>query len=208
MSANASKTKYMIFYNKGKLVNANGLELYFNDNEPFDINNPSSIHTLQCIYNNNANSSFRLYKLLGIHLDKNLTLNHHFSILSNKLSQALFFLRCVKNLLPPNALLILLLSFPLSSLILSYNILRISTAINISKISQLLRKAIRIITSSSSRAHTLPLFLSLNILPFPELLKLHRSLFMHSVEFRYCLDSFTNLWPKNTNKALSQQLRK
>jgi hypothetical protein len=42
MSANASKTKYIIFHNKGKLVNVNGLELYFNDNEPYDIHNPAS----------------------------------------------------------------------------------------------------------------------------------------------------------------------
>jgi hypothetical protein len=92
---------------------------------------------------------------------------------------------------------------------LSYcpNIFGTSSNSNISKIAQLQRKAIRIITSSPNRAHTPPLFHSLNILPFPELLKLHRSLFMHSVEYNYCLDSFVNVWPKNTVRALSQQLR-
>jgi hypothetical protein len=32
-------------------------------------------------------------------------------------------------------------------------------------------------------------------------------LFMHSVEYNYCLDTFVNVWPKNTARALSQQLR-
>ncbi len=105
MSANASKTKYLIFHNKGKHVNTTGLDLFFNNNQPNPPPNPDNIHTLECIFSTNPNPSSRSYKLLGIHLDKNLSLNHHFSILSNKLSRALFFLRRVKNLLPSNALL-------------------------------------------------------------------------------------------------------
>jgi hypothetical protein len=186
MSANAAKTKYIIFHNKGKIVNLNGLDLYFNDNEPLDINNPSNIHTLERIHNNNANPLLRSYKLLGVYLDGNLTLNHHFSILSNKLSRALFFLRRVKNLLPPSALLTLYYSLFHCHLSYCPNILGTSSSKNISKVSQLQKKAIRILSSSPSRAHTSPLFLSLNILPFPDLLKLQRALFMHSVEFGYC----------------------
>jgi hypothetical protein len=142
MSANASKTKYIILHNKGKSVNTNGLELYFNDNEPHDINNPTNIHTLERIHNNNANLSSRSYKLLGIHLDENLSLNHHFSILSNKLFRALFFLRRAKNTLPANALNTLY--FSLFHCHLSYcpNILGTSSTSNISKIAQLQRKAI------------------------------------------------------------------
>jgi hypothetical protein len=29
---------------------------------------------------------------------------------------------------------------------------------------------------------------------------------MHAVENKYCLNSFTNVWPKNANRDLSQQL--
>jgi hypothetical protein len=207
MSANASKTKYVIFHNKGKSVNTNGLELFFNDNEPHDINNLTNIHTLERIHNNNANPSSRSYKLLGIYLDENLSLNHHYSILSNKLSRALFFLRRSKNILPDKALITLYYSLFHCHLSYCPNILGTSSNSNISKVTQLQKKAIRIITSSPNRAHTPPLFQSLNILPFPELLKLHRSLFMHSIEYNYCLDSFVNIWPKNAVRALSQQLR-
>jgi hypothetical protein len=149
MSANASKTKYFIFHNKGKIVNLNGLDLYFNDNEPHNIKNPANIHTLERIHNNNLNPLSCSYKLLGVHLGENLTLNHHFSILSNKLSRALFFLRHVKNLLPPTALLILYYSLFHCHLSYCPNILGTSSAKNISKIAQLQKKAIRIISQYS-----------------------------------------------------------
>jgi hypothetical protein len=207
MSANASKTKYLIFHNKGKHVNTAGLDLFFNDNEPNTPSNPDNIHILERIYSTNPNPSSRSYKLLGIYLDENLSLNHHFSILSNKLSRALFFLRLVKNMLPPNALLTLYHSLFHCHLLYCTNILGTLSATNLANIAKLQRKAIRIITSSPNRAHTPPLFISLNILPFPELLKLHRALFMHSVEYKYCLNSFSKVWPKNTTRALSQKLR-
>jgi len=34
MAVNISKTKYMIFHNKGKLVNMEGKDLVYDDNEP------------------------------------------------------------------------------------------------------------------------------------------------------------------------------
>jgi hypothetical protein len=103
-------------------------------------------------------------------------------ILSNILSRALFFLRRVKNLLLPNALLTLYYSLYHCHLLYCPNIPGTSSATDLAKITKLQRKAIRIITCSPNRSHTPPLFLSLNILPFPELLELHRALFMHSIE--------------------------
>jgi hypothetical protein len=80
MSTNVSKTKCIIFHNKGKVVNPNGLDLNVNDNWRYDLHNIFNIHTLEHIYSTNPNLSFRSYKLLGIHLDENLILNHHYSI--------------------------------------------------------------------------------------------------------------------------------
>jgi hypothetical protein len=156
MAANASKTKYIIFHNKGKHINTNGLQLFFNDNEPNDPDNPSNISILERIHSTNQNQTARSYKLLGIHLDEHLTLNHHYSVLSNKLTRALFFLRRVKNLLPPNALLTLYHSLFHCHLLYCPNILGVTSATNISKIAQLQRKAIRIVTSSPYRSHTPP----------------------------------------------------
>jgi hypothetical protein len=50
MSANASKTEYIIFHKKDILINKTGLEFVYNDNEPDDLNNISNIHTLEQIH--------------------------------------------------------------------------------------------------------------------------------------------------------------
>jgi hypothetical protein len=171
-----------------------------------DIDNITNIHILERVYSTSPNPSSRSYKLLGIHLDENLSLNTHYSVLSAKLSRALFFLRCAKNLLPHKALLTLCHSLFHCHLLYCPNILGITSLSNISKISLLQRKAIHIITSSHNRSNTPPIFLSLNMLPFPEI-KLHKCLFMHSVEYNYCFRSFSNVWQKNANRDLAHQLR-
>jgi hypothetical protein len=83
------------------------VNFFFNNNEPNDPYNPANISTLERIHSTNENQFAHSFKLLGVHLDEHLTLNHHFSILSNKLTRALFFLRRVQNILPSNALLTL-----------------------------------------------------------------------------------------------------
>jgi hypothetical protein len=207
MSANASKTKYIIFHNKGKTVNTAGLEMIYNDNEPNDLDNANNIHVLERIHSKNPESSARSYKLLGVYLDENITFNYHYSILSSKLSRALFFIRRAKNLLPQKALLTLYYSLFHCHLLYCPNIIGCTSESNINKIAKLQRKAIRLITMSHSRAHTPPLFRNLNILPFPDILKLHRCLFMHAVEYNYILTSFANIWQKNANRALAHNLR-
>jgi hypothetical protein len=207
MSANASKTKYIIFHNKGKTVDTVGLDLIYNDNEPNDLNNISNIHTLERIYSKHPDSSARSYKLLGIYIDENLTFNHHYSILTSKLSRALYFIRRVKNILPSRALLTLYYSLFHCHLLYCPNIIGCTFDSNINNIARLQRKAIRLITSSPNRAFTPPLFHNLNILPFPDILKLHKCLFMHSIEYNYALTSFHSTWPKNANRALTHNLR-
>jgi hypothetical protein len=93
----------------------NGLNLLFNDNEPNDIDNITNLHILERVYSTSPNPSSRSYKLLGIHLDENLSLNTHYSVLSAKLSRALFFLRRAKNLLPHKALLTLYYSLSIAT---------------------------------------------------------------------------------------------
>ncbi len=66
MAVNTTKTKYIIFYTKGKIVNTQGFNLFFDDNDN-DINiDPSKITILERVHSNNPNSSMRTYKLLGI----------------------------------------------------------------------------------------------------------------------------------------------
>jgi hypothetical protein len=142
----ATKTKYIIFHNTGKHVNTAGLGLFFNNKDPSAPANQANIHTLEHIHSANPNPLSRSYKLLGIHLEEHLSLNYHFSILSDKLTRALFFLRRTKNLLPPNALLTLHYSLLQCHLLYCPNVIGISSATNITKIAKLQHKAIHIIT--------------------------------------------------------------
>ncbi len=80
------------FTKKGKNVDLHGLDIVIDENR--DPNNPdlSKIHILERVHYLNPNTSSTSFKLLGIHLDENLTLQTHVSLLCNKLSLALYIL--------------------------------------------------------------------------------------------------------------------
>ena len=64
--------------------------LVFNNNEPGQPFNDDLVSPLCRIHNDNIN---KLYKLLGVWLDENLTYDDHVQKLCSKLTRALFFLR-------------------------------------------------------------------------------------------------------------------
>jgi hypothetical protein len=198
MVVNANKTKNIIFHTRGKRVDTGGIGLVINNNVQGD-NNPSLVNKLERIHNNNnPNKTSRLYKLLGFLPDINLSLNNHISTLCNKLSKALYCLRRTKNILPKKALKTLHY-YSLFHCNLTYcpNILSITSQSNNSKISALQRKAIRIITDSSNRAHTAELFTELKILPFEKPFSYSQLIFMHSVEYGYNSALFHSLPEEN-----------
>ncbi len=53
-----------------------GLGLIYDDNEP-NKNNPAFIKPIERIHPNHPGKSLRSYKLLGVHLDENLTFDYH-----------------------------------------------------------------------------------------------------------------------------------
>jgi hypothetical protein len=105
------KTRHIIFHNKRRPLNTNGLELYFNNIDPW-LNIPLDIHSLEYVNSFNPNTSSRSNKLLGIHMDGNLY-NYHYN--------ALFFL-CLKKKAPTTCsahTILIFLSLP--SPLLSYH---------------------------------------------------------------------------------------
>jgi hypothetical protein len=98
MAVNISKTKFIIFHNKGKNTELNGRDLLYDDNEP-NADDPHIIIPLERYHNNHPNLDCRAYKLLGINLDENLLFNHHTNFLCNKLTRSLFCIRRAKKLL-------------------------------------------------------------------------------------------------------------
>jgi hypothetical protein len=207
MAINTSKTKFIIFHNKGKVVNMQNLSILIDDNDNPSLIDPSKIHVLERIHNNHPDPPMRSFKLLGINLDENLTLNSHFSLLCNKLSRALFILRQSKNLLPPPALKTLYFSLFHCHLAYCPIILSVSSQSNINKVSLLQRKAIRTITSSNYNDHANPLFHQLNILPFDKVILFSKLMFMHAIKYNYCLESFSNTWQTNAQRNPALALR-
>ena len=196
MMVNISKTKYIIFHNKGKSVDMDDKEIVYDDNEPFGVD-PHLVVPLERYHNNHTNPDCRAYKLLGIYLDETLSYNYHTNFLCNKLNRSLFCMRRAKNLLTPTALKTLYFAFIQSHLNYCPIILSSISQQNFNQIKLIQKKGIRIITGSTYTAHTAPLFAQQQILPYELILKQAKLLFMHSIEYDYAPISFQGIWTKN-----------
>ena len=78
---------------------------------------------------------------------------------------------------------------------------------NRNRIEKVQKKAIRIMTGSAYNAHTTPLFLQHEILPFDKLVLQSQLSFMHAVEYKYAPPSFENTWIKNSDREPAILLR-
>jgi hypothetical protein len=207
MAINISKTNFMIFHTKGKKVNLNDTSVVFDSNEIGATINPDLIFKLERIYDNHANEKLRSFKLLGVYLDETLTFNKYTSYVCAKLSRSIFCIKRASNLLSFKSLRSLYFSMVHSHLLYCSIILSCTSASNLNAISKLQKKAIRVMTKSSYNAHTDPLFIANKILPLDKLLLQNKLLFFHSIEYKYALRSFDNIWSKNTERELDYNLR-
>ncbi len=127
MAVNTSKTKFIIFRTRGKLIDSDNVSIVFNDNEPNTVENPDLIFPLAGVYDNNPNSNNRTYKLLGIQLDEHRNLNQHVCQICGKLSRALFQIKKAKFFLPSTALKTLYTALFHSHLLYCTNIVSITS---------------------------------------------------------------------------------
>ena len=189
LSLHPDKTKYLLFSFNNTPPPAN-LLLFLNNNNPNE-SDPSLISTLSRV---TSSDKVPAIKYLGVYFDPNLDFKFHINSISKKLSNALFALRRVKNLLPLNTLKTLY--FSLFHCHLIYGI-EIWSCISQSTLAPLLTKqksAIRIISQKSHNSHTEPLFKSLGILPLPDLIKFFNIKFIHSVINQFSPTAFNNTW--------------
>jgi len=204
MAVNVSKTKFIIFHNKGKKVDLKGKEITFHSNP----SSPSSPPTpLERIHSKHPDPSKRSYKLLGILIDENLSFEYQINSLRNKLSRSIYIINKAKHFLPNKSLRDLYFALFHSHLTYCPIITGCANKTNLDKIATLQKKIIRIVTNSSYRAHSQPLFSQLKILPFFKLIEQSKLLFMHSIHFKYAPLTFKDTWLKNDSRNLSQQLR-
>lgn len=75
------------------------------------------------------------------------------------------------------------------------------------KIAKLQKRAIRIVNREKNSAHTAPLFKNARILPFDHLITYYKALFMHSVYYGYCPNSFSNNFQKRINLEFDHEMR-
>jgi hypothetical protein len=82
MAVNIGKTKFIVFHNRGKIVDMNGRHIIYDNNEPL-ADDPRLVVPLERYHDAHP-------KLSGIHLDEHLNFNFHTNFLCNKLSRSLF----------------------------------------------------------------------------------------------------------------------
>ena len=97
MAVNISKTKYIIFYTKGKKIeNFDNNSIVYDENEVGGPSDPALITPLGCIFDAHPSADQKSYKLLGVLFDETLSFNSHVKFLANKLSKSLFCLNRAK----------------------------------------------------------------------------------------------------------------
>ena len=209
MSVNISKTKYILFRPRGQKIPLN-LEdngVLFNSNEIGQPEDPSKIFKLGRIHNEHPDKNERTYKFLGIHLDEFLSFDSHCSLICNKLAKSNFIISRVKNILPTKSLKTLYFALVHPHLLYCLPIYSCTTQKNLKKISNMQKKAIRLITKSKYNTSTPTLFSELKILPFDHLITLTSGQLIHSIYHKYAPKALHNTWLTNEQRDINHDLR-
>ena len=196
---NSLKTKIILFKTPRQVIPANEIDLLnefpvYIDSNNYGERDPGKIVKLDKVDCNHENEKNRWAKHLGIRLDSKLKFTYHWGDLHSRLQRAIFSLRVMKNVLDMQHLKMLYFAYVHS--IIEYSIIVFTgvTDGQASIIHKLQKKCARIITNSSSTAHSAPLFKQLRILPFKELRDYNIMLFMHKYINGQQPDIFDNTW--------------
>jgi hypothetical protein len=147
------------------------------------------------------------FKLLGVKLDENLSFQTNTEYLISKLNRAIFMINRAKNVLPTKALLTLYHSLFHSHLLYCPTITGCATKSAITKILNLQKKVLRIITHSTYHAHTAPIFKELQILNIHQIIQKASLTHMHSIFHSYAPSSLRALWTRGDDRDIQYNLR-
>jgi len=204
MAVNTAKTKYIIFRTQGKVINNNECTLLFNNNEPGLPEDPNQISTIDRIYNEGPEPSF---KLLGVMIDEYLSFNAHISHVCAKVSKSLFCINRIKNFVNKATLKLLYYAMVHSHLSYCLNVYSCANTTNLQRLRIKQKEAVRIISNAGYRDHTKPLFLNQKILQFDDMVKFANLKFMHSYVHQRLPFSFNETWTFNRERNPNRQLR-
>jgi len=189
LSLHPDKTKFLLITHNNSPTQPHH-KLFINNNNLSE----NLLHNISELSRVSPTDNSPAIKYLGVHFDQNLNFKYHISQISKKLSYALYSLRQVKNLLPPNALKSLYYSLFHCHLIYAIEIWSNVPPSNLLPLITKQKAAIRIISNQPYNAHTEPLFKSLSILPLPQLITQFNLKFIHSFQFNLIPSAFHGTW--------------
>ena len=148
LSLNINKTKYMIFHTGGKNISLDHFTLKVDKS------------FIEYVHN---------FNFLGVTFNHNMDWNSDIDTVSTKISRSVGILSKLKNYLPLEILKTLYNSLIVPHF--TYGILAWGS--NTSRMFQMQKKCVRLITNSKYNAHTNPLFLSPNLLKLEDIYKIN-----------------------------------
>ena len=162
LTLNSSKTKFVLFANKG--THTHDMTLSVSEQQIEQIG---------------TNRQTKTFKFLGLNVDDTLTWTEHIKKTRKKANSGCFGLSAVKNFIPQKARLNIYHSLIMSHL--TYASLAVGCASNKdwSLLESAQKKAIRHVSLAKYNAHTEPIFKSLQLLTLKDTLNLSRALFVH-----------------------------
>ena len=149
LSLNVDKSKFIFFHSNRKVIDLNKCSIKLNGKKLIPADH---------------------VKYLGIYIDKNLKWDHHIKQLGIKLSRSNGILYKLKQFCPKDILNSLYYSIFYSHILYACPIWSLTSKKNLTKITILQKKCIRIINSAPFNSHTNGLFFSNNILKFQDVI--------------------------------------
>jgi hypothetical protein len=183
LSINVDKTKYMIFHNKQRNIDAY-------ENLELEINNLPIKRT-------------KTFNFLGIIINENLTWNDHITYISQKITPVVGLLNRLKHQLPTRILKMIYNSLILSRL--HYG--NILWGANPGSLLKLNKRAIRAIVNAGSNMHANPIEKKLNLLSLPDVHQLKLLTLYKKIIDRKCPRNIQKMFDTTTTDKEPQGSR-
>ena len=174
LSLNIKKTQYMVFSNKNVKIPDISLQI-----------EGQSIARTRCS------------KFLGVYIDDQINWKHHIRYISNKVSKGIGVIIKARGLLSRASLIQLYYSFVYPYLNYCNHVWGSTYISNLRQLIVLQKKAVRIISHVSTREHTDPLFMQLNLLKLQDINKYVLGCFMFRYHKNETPEVFDNFFESN-----------
>ena len=165
---------------------------------------PNLVIPLERIKNSSSTPAF---KILGVFMDEHLTFNYHIKKLINKINSAMFHISSVRNFLSKSSLTKLYYALVHPHILYCLPVYSFTSLANRKKIITKQKQCIRIIHNAKYNAHTEPLFVKSQILPFNDLVTQQKLTFMHAIFYGYSTVHFPDFQILSAMPNVHYQLR-